>query len=212
MQPIDQFPASDFNEWADSYDQDVVQYKDTFPFAGYEEALDLVVEWAGPRPEMSILDIGIGTGNLAARFAAYGCSVWGTDFSEAMLNKARHKVPQGRLVCHDMRQPWPADLDRRFDRIVSGYTFHHLDLNHKTALIVELTHNRLEPRGRIILADLSFPSASAMRAYADLIGEAWNDEPYWLADEAQIALTNAGIPVQYKQVSACAGVYLIDAA
>ncbi|HEY5983388.1 MAG TPA: class I SAM-dependent methyltransferase [Anaerolineales bacterium] len=212
MQPADLFPASDFNQWADSYDKDVLQYRDTFPFAGYDHVLDQLVEWANPQAGMSVLDIGIGTGNLAARFVAKGCDVWGTDYSEAMLNKARLKLPQVRLVYHDMREPWPAQLERRFDRIVSGYTFHHLELDRKIALILDLKHDRLEPNGRVIIADLSFPSAAEMRAYADSIGEALNDEPYWIADEARAALTKAGLVVQYKQVSACAGVYRIDAA
>ena len=33
MQSADPFPASEFDQWAESYDADVVTY-DTFPFAG----------------------------------------------------------------------------------------------------------------------------------------------------------------------------------
>jgi len=48
MQSADPFPASEFDQWAESYDADVLTY-DTFPFAGYEQVLDAVVEMNGRR-------------------------------------------------------------------------------------------------------------------------------------------------------------------
>ena len=33
----DPFPASDFDNWAETYDQDVIS--DSFPFTGYQETL-----------------------------------------------------------------------------------------------------------------------------------------------------------------------------
>ena len=32
------------------------------------------------RPSLRVLELGIGTGNLAERFVAAGCQVWGLDF------------------------------------------------------------------------------------------------------------------------------------
>lgn len=209
MLPSDPFPASDFDTWAETYDRDLIA-QNRFPFDGYEVALDTVVRLAAPEAGMSVLDIGTGTGNLAVRFAARGCKLWCTDFSAAMLEKASSKLPLTKLVHHDLRDPWPVQLERRFDRIVSAYVFHHFELNEKVALCTELVHMRLVPSGKLVLADISFLDSGAMDRFAESVGELWEAEPYWLATEAIPLLEHAGLRVTYQQVSECAGVYCVD--
>ena len=203
----DLFPASDFDPWAESYDQDVVAYSD-FPFAGYEQVLETVVAQADARPGMDVLDLGTGTGNLAIRFSMLGCNLWCTDFSETMLEKARAKLPEAKFFSHDLRAEWPSMLDRRFDRIVSGYVFHHFTLEKKVDLCRKLVNDHLAPKGRLVIADLSFLSLAAKDEFAKGIAD-WEEEFYWLADESLEALKNTGLSVAYEQVSPCAGVYLI---
>lgn len=211
MPRADRFPASDFDEWADSYDLDVVSF-DRFPFAGYSETLQAVVDTAAPRAGMTVLDLGIGTGNLARYFADAGCKVWGSDYSTAMLERARQKLPEVTLVLHDLRDPWPSELDRRFDRIVSAYTMHHFDLHEKVRILAGMSKDHLEPGAYIVIADISFPSLQDMQAFATASGDAWEEEPYWLAGEAKSALKEAGFACQYQQVSPCSGVYRIEPA
>lgn len=207
----DPFPSTDFDPWAETYDQDVVTAS-VFPFDGYRRALETVLRLAGPRAGMSVLDLGTGTGNLALRFAERGCELWCSDFSEAMLAKARLKlpsVPSTHFVRHDLRAGWPPELERRFDRIASAYVFHHFDLKHKVSLCRELVEQRLRPNGLLIVADISFRDESAMMNFAASVGELWESEPYWLADASVEALQAAGLLVDYVPVSACAGVYRV---
>lgn len=206
--PEDAFSSNEFDPWAESYDHDVATQKQ-FPFAGYEQALDEVVRLAAPQTGMSVLDIGTGTGNLAVRFARQGCELWCTDFSQAMLAKALEKLPAAHFVQHDLRAAWPADLERRFDRVVSAYVFHHFELPKKVELLRELSRDRLLPGGKLIIADLSFPSGRMMELFAQSVGELWEQEPYWLADQALPALAGAGLNTTYIQVSACAGIYSV---
>ena len=204
----DPFPSSDFDPWAQSYDKDV-QQQSQFPFDGYERVLETVVQLAEPQPGMSVLDLGTGTGNLAIRFAERDCKLWCTDFSEAMLEKAREKIPQAHFVRADLRADLPAELNRRFDRIVSAYVFHHFELGAKVNLCGKLVKDHLIEDGKLIIADISFPDEKTMREYAQSIGNLWEEELYWMADEFVGALKNTGIKVTYQQVSPCAGVYLL---
>jgi putative AdoMet-dependent methyltransferase len=209
MSQTDPFPASDFDPWAESYDQDVQSYS-VFPFDGYGNVLKAVVELAAPRTDMTVLDLGTGTGNLAVRFAERGCELWCTDFSQPMLDKAREKLPQAHFVLHDLRAAWTSELDRRFDRIVSAYVFHHLQLDGKVSLCRELVTKHLTPGGKLVIADLSFPNEKAMRDFAKSIGDLWEEELYWLVDESIPALQTENLKVDYVKVSRCAGVYVIS--
>lgn len=206
MTQTDLFPPSDFDPWAKTYDDDVRQ-QSVFPFDGYARVLETVVNLAEPRGGMSVLDLGTGTGNLAVMFAERGCDLWCTDFSEAMLAKAREKVPQAHFILADLRTDWSPELDRRFDRIVSAYVFHHLELDEKVRVCRELVTQRLDPNGVLIIGDLSFPNKAEMDRFAKSVGDLWDEEFYWLADESIPALEAAGLTVSYQQISACAGVY-----
>ncbi len=203
----DPYPASDFDAWAESYDRDVLV--EDFPLTGYEQALATVVRLAQAGPAMRVLDLGAGTGNLALRFAALGCELWCTDFSPAMLELARHKLPRAVFAVHDLRQPeWPAGFDGLFDRIVSAYVFHHFVLNEKIR-IVQALEQRLAPGGWLVIADIAFASLADMESARQVLGDAWEQEEYWLADEACAAMQAAGLEARYVPVSYCAGVFRI---
>jgi putative AdoMet-dependent methyltransferase len=205
----DSFPASDFDSWAEGYDQDVSTGA-VFPFAGYALVLQRVVELADPRPGMPVLDLGTGTGNLALLFERAGCELWCTDFSALMLEKARAKLSRAHFVVHDLRSAWPAELDQRFDAIASAYVFHHFALEEKVRLCRHLVTRHLANGRRLIIGDISFPDRAAMEAFAGLVGDLWEQEDYWLADEALAALRAADINASYEQLSPCAGVYALD--
>src|SRR5512142_1753946 len=168
MTNADAFPSSDFDPWAETYDDDTAS-QTTFPFAAYEAVLSTVVRLASPSARASVLDIGTGTGNLAVRFAALGCELWSTDFSEAILAKAREKLPAAHVVLHDLRRAWPAQLDRRFDCIVSAYVFHHFELDQKVELCKDLAVRHLMPGGKLVIADISFHNSNDMQAFAKSI-------------------------------------------
>ena len=115
---------------------------DGFPFAGRDRVLERVVSLAAPRPSMRILDIGTGTGDLAARFAVRrNCAVWGLDFSAGMLDRARTKLSGATFVQADLRSNWPLARQRHFDRMVSTYVFHEFALTEKIDLLRTMCHD-----------------------------------------------------------------------
>ena len=64
-----------FDAWAADYDSTVLAADHQFPFAGYQDVLDEIVYQSQVQPCMTVLDLGTGTGNLAAKFLAQGCQV-----------------------------------------------------------------------------------------------------------------------------------------
>jgi len=194
-----------FEQWAGRYDRSV--QTDTGIFASYDEILAEVVRAAGVKAGMRVLELGVGTGNLAQRLVALGCEVWGVDFSPAMLAIAREKAPQVRLVQMDLTGVWPAALQQRFDRIVANFVLHEFDLATKISLLQRLAADHLVEQGRIVIGDVAFATAVARRQSG---AEAWDeDEHYWAADETMAACAGTGLEVICEPVSWCTGVFVV---
>jgi putative AdoMet-dependent methyltransferase len=197
-----------FDTWAASYEQDLAADQEGYPFAGYNRVLATVCRAADCHPGQEVLDLGIGTGNLAARLVTAGCRVWGVDFSAEMLKLAGRKLPQVDLIQLDLTvAEWPDALQRRFDRIVSTYAIHEMTLADKVTLLNRLGREHLAAGGKIVIGDLSWPTAAARDAFLASQDDWEDDEFYWAADETRAALKPAGWQIGYQQISFCAGVY-----
>jgi putative AdoMet-dependent methyltransferase len=201
---------SQFDRWAASYDADVIASAAEgaagghgFPFAGYDRVLARVVELAAPAPGMAVLELGPGTGNLTAQLVARGAAVWALDFSAEMLARARVRVPAAHLAQAHLLAGYPPDFHRPFDAVVSTYTFHEFPLPDKLTLLRRLFAGHLRPGGVVVIGDIGFPTAAARDAVRDAAGDGWDDEHYWIMDEAGPRLRAAGLAVEYEQLSSC---------
>jgi putative AdoMet-dependent methyltransferase len=203
----DTFPRFEFDDWAETYDLSVSNNK--FPFTGYKTLLEKIVKLADVKPRLRVLDLGTGTGNLAIHFARSNCDLWCTDFSASMLEKARQKIPTAHFILNDLRLDMPSEIQSPFDRVVSAYVFHHFELDQKILILGKLIR-LLAPRGRIIIGDISFHDLRNLEKVKIMEGDIWEDEFYWLADEAIPALENLGFKVEYTQVSSCAGIFVLQ--
>jgi putative AdoMet-dependent methyltransferase len=199
-----------FDRWAAHYDE-TVRSSDEFPFAGYDATLDRVTAAASAERGHRVLDLGIGTGNLAKRFASLGCEVWGIDISTEMLTIAEARIPGAHLTRGDIAAGWPSDFPERFERIVSAYVFHHFDLDAKVELLTQLVRGHCSPGGRVVVGDIAFSTkgslSKARRECERLMDPA---EYYWIADEAIAACERAGLRARYEQVSVFAGVFVLQ--
>jgi ubiquinone/menaquinone biosynthesis C-methylase UbiE len=194
-----------FDAWAARYDTAVAAGGGDFPFAGYDEVLATAVRTAGARPSLRVLELGIGTGNLAERFVAVGCQLWGLDFSTVMLAQARERLPHTHLAQADLLAAWPL-----FDRIVAAYVLHEFDLADKIRLLQRAARHFLGPGGFLVVADIAFPTTAVRAAAAERWARWWDEEEfYWAADEAIATGAEVGLSLAYQQVSRCAGVFTV---
>ena len=199
----------EFDDWAEHYDAAVCG-SDLFPFRGYDEVLRRLVDLAGVRPGTTVLDLGVGTGNLARQFAARGCQVWGIDFSARMLALARAKLPDVRLAQLDILDPWPVEFCRRYDRVVSAYVFHHLERTEKVDLLARLTRDHCTENARILVADIAFPTSGALDRARVRWADVWDEEHYWIVDRDLSACARAGLDVSFEPVTDFSGVFTLS--
>lgn len=162
-------------DWVDRYDEEVAA--DSELYARYDEVLEAVADLAAPEPGRRILDIGAGTGTLAAICADRGADVVGLDPSERMLAQARakfgHDHPVQLMLVPDPFLDIPCS-DVSFDAVVSTYAFHHVPHRKKPAAVREMVRV-LRPGGIWALGDLAFENA---QEEASAVGR-YN----WLKDE-----------------------------
>jgi putative AdoMet-dependent methyltransferase len=204
-----QFQPDKFDEWAAHYDSEVHEEKG-FPFEGYSMVLQTIVHEADSTSGCRVLDLGIGSGNSALLFSNLGCEIWGLDFSAEMLAIAQKKLPKANLYRAYIQSDWPPLFERKFDLIVSAYTFHHFPLNEKFRLIRKLLKKNLEPGGKLIIGDIAFPNAKARDAMRQKMGGEWEEEYYWLADEVKVYFPRLNISIRFIQISSCAGVFIFQ--
>lgn len=135
---------NDYDEWAESYDDDVNLTRD----------LDQTVTrglLAGSRAD-SVLELGCGTGKNTAFYAQIGSSVRALDFSAGMVEKARQKVRAGnvRFEMADISLRWPCD-EGEFDLIACNLVLEHIeDLGH----IFSEAARTLHPGGKFFINEL----------------------------------------------------------
>jgi putative AdoMet-dependent methyltransferase len=200
----------DFDRWAKSYDEIILKavQSNDWMYKEYDRILDKVVDYCDlSRNDYStVVDIGVGTGNLASRFLDRGLRVMGIDPSREMRKICRQKSPNLEVRAGDfLNIPLTAE---NVDVIISSYAFHHLTPAQKEASIHEMKRV-LKPKGRIVIADLMFRNRTkgesikqALRAAGrgDIVDDI-EDEYYGLFDELSNSFQQEGFAFHGEQIT-----------
>ena len=123
---------------------------------GYEELQDAVAAATDTGvPARDVLELGTGTGETALRVLARhpGARWTGIDADEAMLARARERLPGAELWLSRLEDPLPPGP---FDLVVSALAVHHLDGDGKRDLFARVAR-ALRPGGRFVLGDVVVP-------------------------------------------------------
>jgi tRNA (cmo5U34)-methyltransferase len=123
---------------------------------GYEDLQEAVVAAAAGIDADRVLELGTGTGETAARMSGkHPRACWvGIDASEAMLARARDRLPGADLRLQRLEDPLP---EGPFDLVVSALVVHHLDSAGKRDLF-SCVARVLRPGGRFVLGDVVVPA------------------------------------------------------
>lgn len=103
-----------------------------------------VVSLLDPRAGERILDLGCGTGHLAAQIAESGARVVGVDRSAEMVAVARLAYPNLKFEISDARQ---LTFREEFDAVFSNATLHWI---HEPELVLQGVWRALCPGGRFV--------------------------------------------------------------
>jgi tRNA (cmo5U34)-methyltransferase len=124
---------------------------------GFEELEDAVAAATDGLEADDVLELGTGTGETAVRVLARhpGARWTGIDASEAMLARARERLPEAELLVRPLEDLLPAGP---FDLVVSVLAVHHLDGAGKRDLFARVA-GVLRPGGRFVLGDVVVPRA-----------------------------------------------------
>jgi trans-aconitate methyltransferase len=103
-----------------------------------------VVDLLAPRPDERILDLGCGTGDLAAIVASSGATIEGIDADIAMIAKARADHPGLRFEVADGHR---FEVAEPFDAVMSNAALHWML---RPDEVIARVHAALRPRGRFV--------------------------------------------------------------
>lgn len=204
--------AAGFDAWQAEYDADVAacEAAGDYPFAGYTELQQQVFDIVHAREGVSVLELGCGTGRMAARLLEAGHPVTAVDFSENMLVAARKNAPGAQFFQAELEEV-PAKLgEAKYDCIIAAYSIHHLPDDRKYALLAALKEH-LNPEGVIVLGDVSFPDRAGLEAVREAYQEDWDDSEFYLVrEELEAALPQ--FDVDCIPISFCADVLILSPA
>jgi tRNA (cmo5U34)-methyltransferase len=143
------------SEWEWDPDTYLAEMADEIP--GYEELQEAVTEATAGLRATRVLELGTGTGETALRVrAGQPEAEWvGIDSSDAMLARARERLPDADLRLQRLEDELPAGP---FDLVVSALAVHHLDGAGKRDLFSRVA-GVLRPGGRFVLGDVVVPAA-----------------------------------------------------
>ena len=192
-----------FDNWSKEYDQavEIAKTNKGYPFEGYDEAHKYIIERVLAKPNATVMDIGFGTAKLTEILYKNGCTIFGQDFSEKMIEIAQTKMPEAHLYQGDFSLGLVEELkENTYDYILATYSLHHIDDDKKEIFLNELL-TRLKEGGSILIGDVAFETSLSRKECKKMAGEKFDEDEYYIVVEDFIKRFPT---LEYKVISPCA--------
>ena len=166
MHEPDAVAAQEHQTWqgaADEYAANIA------PFTAYSGQVPLLEEMGRIDERSAVLELGCGTGDVAAQLDGLGCRVVGIDFSENMVRIAASRFPQITFEIADA-EAIPYDAGE-FDVVVSCYTAHHFA---RPERVFGEARRVLKPGGRVAVV---MPIQSEQKSFGAFFESAREEIP-----------------------------------
>lgn len=192
-----------FEDWADSYDKDVLESQNTFPFKGYSELVDEIVKIV--EPNSTILDLGIGTGYISNKLhTEKSCQIYGIDLSEKMIEISKNRIQESVIIQFDfdnyLKLDWSL-FSKKIDYFIGTYFFHHYSDEDKIN-IIEFLLSKVSPSAKILIGDIGFLNNELLLENKKRLKNEWDESEYYFdLVTTQKTLESKGLKVQSKVVS-----------
>lgn len=193
-----------FSGWAKSYDEDVKKDRGQLKiYANYNLILQTVYDLVENLniKNGKVIEIGVGTGNLASKFLDNNYNIIGIDQSREMLAVAKQKYPDLKVRLGEfLKIPYE---NSAFDVIVSTYAFHHLNESEKIIAMEEMIRV-LKDDGVIVIGDLMFESKKDKLDLLKTLSkdqiEEIEDEYYTYIDSLKYEIQKYNKNIYYKKI------------
>lgn len=169
-----------FENWAETYDNFVLENHNSFPFKGYLELVDEIIKTI--EPNSTILDLGIGTGYIASKLQIeLNCKINGLDLSEKMVQIAKNRVKESLIVQMDFTNYQSFDwsiFQTKTNYIFGTYFFHHFT-DHKKIEIIEFLFDRFGKETKILIGDIGFLNSTLLIEKKEQLKNEWDETEYY---------------------------------
>jgi len=142
----------DFSSRSEAYDQEIIRLVPNY--ISMLEAVVGSIPFAEDLP-LNIIDLGTGTGALAARVIDRfpNCRLTCVDMTLGMLEKARVRLGEGGDITYLEKDFYELDMPYGNDAVVSSLALHHLITDEDKRSFYAKVHRSLVPGGVFINAD-----------------------------------------------------------
>ena len=194
-----------FDVWAEEYETSVKLSSEdsTYPFVGYNQIINKIYDIVISKSNVTVLDIGFGTGTLTQKLYQYGCDIYGQDFSSKMIELASNKMPNANLYQGDFTKGIVKQLKQRsYDFIVATYSIHHLKVDEKVKFLHELLA-LLNKNGMILIGDVMFETQEQLEKCREELLDKWDDDEFYCV----VSDLKKEFPkLQFERISFCSGI------
>lgn len=153
------------------WDQHVVHAEEVARTPGFQKLRDRIIEYAEPRSDDRVVDVGSGTGLLTLALAEQVDRIYAVDIAAGMTEYLGAKAQSAGYDNVETITGSAISLplvDGAADLVVSNYCFHHLNDADKHRALSE-ARRVLTPGGRLVFADMMFRVAIGDPRDRDLI-------------------------------------------